>query len=187
MTIPQGAYSLQNPLLEETPENSIFRHCTCLAIFQLQAAPQNGPLLFWLWSHPRGQKQQTGLVNLMVSNLLTISWQQNEFLSSRGRKLAPGSAYWGHLEPCQRGVLGSMFIVHSSWSQYLKFVLKPEEWTSFDCVSLVSPHSFHPFLLHLSDSMWLCPVTMSCLLCNGSEVCDSHQTHIQNPCLEYKK
>ena len=159
MTIPQGAYSLQNPLLEETPENSIFRHCTFLAVFQLQAAPQNGPLLFWLWSHPaaaakslqlcptlcdprdgsppgsavpgilqartlewvaisfsrshpRGQKQ-TGPVNLMVSNLLTISWQQNEFLSSRGRKLAPGSAYCGNLEPPLEGSIGKC--VHCSF------------------------------------------------------------------------
>ena len=28
--------------------------------------------------------------------------------------------------------------------------------------------------LHFPDSMWLCPITMSCLLCNGSGACDSH-------------
>ena len=41
-------------------------------------------------------------------------------------------------------------------------------------------------LLHLPDSMWLCPITISCLLFHGSGAYDSHYIH-QNPCLEYKK
>lgn len=89
---------------------------SCLS--KLQAAPQNGPLLFWLWSHPRGQKQQTGLVDPYgVQFGQTVSGSRMSFFLAEVENLPQVLLYWGNLEPCQRGVLGSVFIVHSSWSQ----------------------------------------------------------------------
>ena len=66
-------------------------------------------------------------------------------------QILPTGEIWSHPRGEYREVCSLLILVKS---QYLKFVLKPEEWTSFDCVPLVTPHSFHPFLWKPSTSSW---------------------------------